>query len=287
MPIVRLFGVVLLWDDTPNSSWMLPGYFDGIIEAVRHPGDAADRRRDYSRTAGQPMRWGSPPAATTWIQNAWRGGRPCIYRVTMQGPRPDEERLDPPSSRRTSHCWAPRASRASTSPWVGTLWQDLADEHPSPVVHHGDKPPYDPVVHEVSIAPDLAALARAVAAGRRTARSEAEADEVDFLARRIICAPSTPCQQLSPSGDGSGPWTGTDTPGAGTAIAEGGLMPGCRPSGPSNGILSSLTAPIATNVALSAPSSTPADASPPISTKRLPRNGLPASAAHYHDMSAL
>ena len=28
-----LIGVVPLWDDTLNSLWMLPGYFDGIIEA--------------------------------------------------------------------------------------------------------------------------------------------------------------------------------------------------------------------------------------------------------------
>ena len=28
-----LIGVVPLWDDKLNSLWMLPGYFDGIIEA--------------------------------------------------------------------------------------------------------------------------------------------------------------------------------------------------------------------------------------------------------------
>ena len=28
-----LIGVVPLWDDTLNSLWMLPGNFDGIIEA--------------------------------------------------------------------------------------------------------------------------------------------------------------------------------------------------------------------------------------------------------------
>ena len=28
-----LIGVVPLWDDTLNSLWMLPGYFDGIAEA--------------------------------------------------------------------------------------------------------------------------------------------------------------------------------------------------------------------------------------------------------------
>ena len=64
----------------------------------------------------------------------------------------------------------------------GTLWQDLPDEHPSPVVHHGDKPPYDPVVHEVSIAPD-SPLARALWPLGDNGPSEAEADEVDSFGR--------------------------------------------------------------------------------------------------------
>lgn len=40
-----LIGVVPLWDDTLNSLWMLPGYFDGIVGQRRHPGDAAADRR--------------------------------------------------------------------------------------------------------------------------------------------------------------------------------------------------------------------------------------------------
>ena len=64
----------------------------------------------------------------------------------------------------------------------GTLWQDLPDEHPSPVVHHGDKPPYDPVVHEVSIAPD-SPLARALWPLGDNGPSEAEADEVDSFGK--------------------------------------------------------------------------------------------------------
>ena len=58
----------------------------------------------------------------------------------------------------------------------------LSDEHPSPVVHHGDKPPYDPVVHEVSITPD-SPLARALWPLGDNGPSEAEADEVDSFGR--------------------------------------------------------------------------------------------------------
>ena len=39
-----LIGVVPLWDNTLNSLWMLPGYFDGIIEEI---GRASCRERVF------------------------------------------------------------------------------------------------------------------------------------------------------------------------------------------------------------------------------------------------
>ena len=47
-----LIGVVPLWDDKLNSLWMLPGYFDGIIEAGGIPVMLpAPRRSNYVRPA--------------------------------------------------------------------------------------------------------------------------------------------------------------------------------------------------------------------------------------------
>ena len=101
-----LIGVVPLWDDKLNSLWMLPGYFDGIIEA---------------------------------------GGIPVMLPLT------DDE----------------------------TTIEQLVSQCDGFLVTGGHD---DPVVHEVSIAPD-SPLARALWPLGDNGPSEAEADEVDSFGR--------------------------------------------------------------------------------------------------------
>lgn len=248
-----LIGVVPLWDDTLNSLWMLPGYFDGIIEAGGIPvmlpltDDETTIEQLVSQCDGflvtgghdvDPERYGEAAGPKTV--------KLCKARDRM------EERLIPSviaaDKPLLGIC---RGIQSLNVALGGTLWQDLPDEHPSPVVHHGDKPPYDPVVHEVSIAPD-SPLARV---RRRPMRSIPSAG-------RIIRAPirwASTVITIRRFARWARDWN--RWPLRRTASWR---RSGCRPSvssGPSNGILSSLTAPIATNVASSAPSSTPADAS--------------------------
>ena len=149
-----LIGVVPLWDDTLNSLWMLPGYFDGIAEAGGIPVmlPLTDDEAAIEQLVGQcdgflvtgghdvdPKRYGEAAGPKTV--------KLCKARDRM------EERLIPSviaaDKPLLGIC---RGIQSLNVALGGTLWQDLPDEHPSPVVHHGDKPPYDPVVHEVSIA---------------------------------------------------------------------------------------------------------------------------------------
>ena len=179
-----LIGVVPLWDDTLNSLWMLPGYFDGIAEAGGIPvmlpltddetiiGQLVGQCDGFLVTGGHdvdPERYGEAAGPKTV--------KLCKARDRM------EERLIPSviaaDKPLLGIC---RGIQSLNVALGGTLWQDLPDEHPSPVVHHGDKPPYDPVVHEVSIAPD-SPLARALWPLGDNGPSEAEADEVDSFGR--------------------------------------------------------------------------------------------------------
>ena len=200
-----LIGVVPLWDDTLNSLWMLPGYFDGIAEAGGIPvmlpltddetiiGQLVGQCDGFLVTGGHdvdPERYGEAAGPKTV--------KLCKARDRM------EERLIPSviaaDKPLLGIC---RGIQSLNVALGGTLWQDLPDEHP---------------IRWASTAITIRRFARWARDWNR------------WPPRRTAS------------------WRRS----------------GCRPSvssGPSNGILSSPTAPIATNVASSAPSSTPADAS--------------------------
>lgn len=81
-----LIGVVPLWDDTLNSLWMLPGYFDGIIEAGGIPVmlPLTDDEAAIEQLVGQCDGFWSP-AATTWIRNGM-ARRPAPRRSNYARP---------------------------------------------------------------------------------------------------------------------------------------------------------------------------------------------------------
>ena len=81
-----LIGVVPLWDDTLNSLWMLPGYFDGIIEAGGIPVmlPLTDDETTIEQLVSHAMGSWSP-AATTWIQNGM-ARRPAPRRSNYARP---------------------------------------------------------------------------------------------------------------------------------------------------------------------------------------------------------
>lgn len=258
-----LIGVVPLWDDTLNSLWMLPGYFDGIIEAGGIPvmlpltDDETTIEQLVSQCDGflvtgghdvDPERYGEAAGPKTV--------KLCKARDRM------EERLIPPSSRRTSHCWASAAaSRASTSPWVARCGRICRTNIPARSCIMATSRRMTRWSTKCRSRPIRRWPARC---GRweTTARVRRRPMRSIPSAGRIIRAPIrwastvTTIRRFARWARDWNRW-----PLRRTASWR---RSGCRPSvssGPSNGILSSLTAPIATNVASSAPSSTPADAS--------------------------
>ena len=91
-----LIGVIPLWDDTLNSLWMLPGYFDGIIEAGGIPvmlpltDDETTIEQLVSQCDGFLVTGGHDVDPERYGE----GGRPQDGQ-TMQGPRPDGGAPDP------------------------------------------------------------------------------------------------------------------------------------------------------------------------------------------------
>lgn len=155
LPII---GCVPLVDYGRESLWMLPGYFDAVVEAGGVPvmlpltSDAAAVTRLLDAvdglvvTGGQdvdPAAYGEgDPAALA------RCGELCRERDAM------EALLIPAALERDlpilGIC---RGIQALNVCLGGTLWQDLPAQRPSGVEHHG-KPPYEAPVHDVRVLPD-------------------------------------------------------------------------------------------------------------------------------------
>ena len=169
MPKKPVIGVVPLVDYGRESLWMLPGYFDAVLEAGGVPvmlplsddGDALARALDAVDglvvTGGQdvdPARYGEkdPEAAALC-------GELCRERDAM------EALLVPAALERDlpllGIC---RGLQALNVVLGGTLWQDLPKQLPSEVEHHG-KAPYENPVHEVGVLPGTP-LAVCVGEGR-------------------------------------------------------------------------------------------------------------------------
>ena len=168
MPKKPLIGVVPLVDYGRESLWMLPGYFDAVLEAGGVPvmlplsddRDALARALDAVDglvvTGGQdvgPALYGEKdPEAVALC------GELCRERDAM------EALLVPAALERDlpllGIC---RGLQALNVILGGTLWQDLPKQLPSEVEHHG-KAPYENPVHVVDV-PAGTPLAACVGAG--------------------------------------------------------------------------------------------------------------------------
>lgn len=179
-----LIGVIPLWDDKLNSLWMLPGYFDGILEAGGIPvmlpltddaatlGQLVDQCDGFLITGGHdvgPERYGETAGPKT-IEL-------CAARDRM------EERLIPSVIKADKPLLGIcRGIQSLNVALGGTLWQDLPSECPGSVEHHGNNPPYDQVVHEVAVSPD-SPLARALWPLGDQGPSTTETDETDSFGK--------------------------------------------------------------------------------------------------------
>lgn len=155
MPKKPVIGVVPLVDYGRESLWMLPGYFDAVLEAGGVPvmlplsddGDALARALDAVDglvvTGGQdvdPARYGEkdPEAAALC-------GELCRERDAMEAAL-----LPATLGRDLPLLGICRGIQALNTVLGGTLWQDLPRQRPSEVEHHG-QPPYDQPTHPVEV----------------------------------------------------------------------------------------------------------------------------------------
>lgn len=152
-----LIGVVPLVDYGRESLWMLPGYFDAVLEAGGVPvmlpltdeRDALARSLDAVDgiivTGGQdvdPARYGEKDPELAALC-----GELCPERDAMEALLvTDALERDLPL---LGIC---RGIQALNVIFGGTLWQDLPKQRPSEVEHHG-KAPYENPVHTVEVLP--------------------------------------------------------------------------------------------------------------------------------------
>ncbi|OZG62269.1 amidotransferase [Bifidobacterium lemurum] len=152
LPVV---GVVPLWDDRLDSLWMLPGYFDGVIEAGGTPvmlpltddGERVEQLADMCDailfTGGHdvdPALYGETPGPhTTELCPARDRMETLLLHATLERDKPV-----------LGIC---RGIQFLNAALGGTLWQDLPSERSCEIEHHG-KPPYDRPVHTVRVVPE-------------------------------------------------------------------------------------------------------------------------------------
>ena len=147
-----LIGVMPLWDEGKKSIWMLPGYLEGIREAVGTPVifPLTEDREELEQlcslcngfliTGGQdvdPAIYGETPIPQM--------GEICTVLDQME--RQVLEYVIKEDKAVLGIC---RGIQYLNAMLGGSLYQDLNVQHPSKTEHHME-PPYDRVIHQVQI----------------------------------------------------------------------------------------------------------------------------------------
>ena len=169
-----VIGVTPLVDARRESYWMLPGYFEGILEAGGVPimlplsvdadvlGQALAACDGLLIAGGQdvsPEVYGeASPEAVALV------GETCRERDRMEAVL-----LEAAVARDLPVLGICRGIQVINALLGGTLWQDLPAQRPSAVEHHGT-PPYDVPVHTVEVAAGTP-LAEAIGAGEHAVNS--------------------------------------------------------------------------------------------------------------------
>lgn len=163
-----VIGVTPLVDEQRESYWMLPGYFEGVLEAGGVPvmlpltDEVEVLERALSACDGLLIAGGQDVAPEVYGEAAPEAvalvGETCPERDRM------EAALLPLALERDlpvlGIC---RGIQVINALLGGTLWQDLPAQRPSGVEHHG-APPYDVPVHTVEVAAGTP-LAEAIGSG--------------------------------------------------------------------------------------------------------------------------
>lgn len=148
----KLVGVIPLFDETKDSYWMVPGYFqmlekEGAVPVMLPLSDDEDTL-DYflERCDGFLFTGGHDVNPSVYkVERSKECGLPCEMRDSMEVYLLNKlKNMDKPV---LGIC---RGIQIINASFGGTLYQDLPTEHKSDVDHHMN-PPYDRAVHNVKI----------------------------------------------------------------------------------------------------------------------------------------
>ena len=146
-----MIGVMPLWDETKDSIWMLPGYFEGIEKAGGIPvmfpltDDEADVDQLVDVCDGFLFTGGHDVSPEIYHEDTLPGTIPCIQR----------DRLETLLLRKAIETDKPvlgicRGIQFMNAALGGSLYQDIPTQCPSATEHH-QKAPYDIPCHTVRI----------------------------------------------------------------------------------------------------------------------------------------
>ncbi|MDO4842375.1 MAG: gamma-glutamyl-gamma-aminobutyrate hydrolase family protein [Phoenicibacter congonensis] len=148
----KVVGIIPLWDDEKESYWMLPGYMK-MLEAqnaipLMLPLTSNEHELDYflEICGGFLLTGGHDVSPSVYHANkeSWCG-ECCELRDEME-----HYILKHAVDSDKSVLGICRGVQFMNACFGGTLYQDLATEHPSSVEHHMN-PPYDRVAHQVTV----------------------------------------------------------------------------------------------------------------------------------------
>lgn len=149
-----VIGVMPLCDDEKESLWMLPGYFDGIIEAGGTPimlpliTDKNELHRLTEICDGILFTGGHDVTPEIYGEQAQKNVISCRKRDDME-----KIVLEKAINTNKPLLGICRGIQFINAALGGTLYQDLPTQYKTETDHH-QKPPYDIPVHTVNIVKD-------------------------------------------------------------------------------------------------------------------------------------
>ena len=169
-----VIGVTPLVDARRESYWMLPGYFEGILEAGGVPimlplSDDADVLGQSLAACDGLLIAGGQDVSPEVYGEASPEAVALVGETCRERDRMEAVLLEAAVARDLPVLGICRGIQVINALLGGTLWQDLPAQRPSAVEHHGT-PPYDVPVHTVEVAAGTP-LAAAIGAGEHAVNS--------------------------------------------------------------------------------------------------------------------
>lgn len=147
-----VIGVVPLFDQERDSIWMIPGYLDMLVACGALPvilplvSESREVERELDLVDGVLLTGGQDVSPVLYGERPIpECGTPFARRDLL-----DQELIRRCRATRTPLFGICRGIQILNVAYGGTLWQDLPTQRPSDV-GHAMEPPYDRVVHEVTL----------------------------------------------------------------------------------------------------------------------------------------